>query len=194
MKRVLITSMFVSVLGIAGFSHAGCDGPGVAAGDHGEATVTFADADGHSVNIHTSAFGNFAAGPVQACADGTIPHLVPTTGFVTVTVDDTAVCTNTSSPPAFDPFIFGGGVHDATTDVCGADVTWDGLSWLISPSAPPGLPEPLAIGAGPDGVHAGDEQPAIVTGSYWYDGVTYTVPDGIVGWFSNHGAEAAVYG
>ena len=193
MKRLMIAAMLVSAVGILGVSHAACSGPGVAAGDHGDATVTF-DAGGHTVNVHTAAFGNFLAGPVQVCAEGPAASLEPTTGYVRVTVDGAVVCTNTASAPAFDPFVFGGGVHDAATDACGADVTWDGLSWLLSPSVPPGLPDPPATGVDGTGVHAGDEQPAVVSGTYWYAGTTSAVPDGTVGWFSNHGAQVAVYG
>jgi len=201
MKRLLLAALFLSAVGVAGVSsaHGGaCGDRYVAAGDHGEATVTFTDAGGHTVNIHTAAFGNFAVGPVNS-GSGNLnkgpPHVDATSGYVTVKIDGVNVCTNTSKPPAFDPFIFGGGVHDATTDACGADVTWDGLSWFLAPAAPPGPPDPLPVGKTPGaiGVYAGDAQPAIVTGTYWFDGTTYTVPDGTVGWFSNHGAQVEAH-
>jgi hypothetical protein len=202
MKRLVLVALILSTIGVVGISEAKKYGPcdtNVAVGDHGDATVTFADADGHTVNIHTAAFGNFAVGPVNT-GSGHVnkcpPGLSPTTGYVTVTVDGANVCTNTSKPPAFDPFVFGGGIHDATTDPCGADVTWDGLSWLLAPAAPPGPPDPPAVGASltPNelNVWAGDEQPAIVDGIYWYGGITYAVPGGTVGWFSNHGAQVQV--
>jgi hypothetical protein len=72
-------------------------------------------------------------------------------------------------------------------------MSWDGLTWLISPSVPTYLPDPPAVGIDATGAHAGNEQPAVVDGLYWYDGTIYTVPAGTVGWFSNHGAQVAVY-
>lgn len=194
MKRLLLAAVVLSAIGVVGASQAYKCTPYVAVGDHGEATVTFTQ-DGQTVNIHTAAFGNFAVGPVTPgngrlakCPSG----IQPTTGFVTVKVDGVTVCKNTNKPPAFDPFVFGGGIHnDPDADPCGADVVWDGLSWFISPSLPPGPPDPIAVGGNKRGVWAGDEQPAIVTGFYWYGGTTYNVPDGTVGWFSNHGVQVA---
>jgi hypothetical protein len=191
MRRLVVAALFVSAVGLTVSARAACDGPGVAAGDHGEATVTFT-AGGQTVNIHTSSFGNFVVGPAQACADGSV-GLAPTTGFVTIKIDGETVCTNTNKHPLFDPFIFGGGVHNDPVDPCGADVTWDGLTWMLAPSVPTYLPDPIPIGPDATGVHAGDVQPAAVDGIYWFEGTTYTVPAGTVGWFSNHGAQAAVY-
>jgi hypothetical protein len=192
MKRLILAAMLLSAVGVVGVSRAECTGPVVTAGDHGDATVTWT-ADGHTMNIHTASFGNFLVGPVKACAHGARPRLQPTSGYVELKVDGAVVCTNTNSAPLFDPFVFGGGVHDAPTDPCGADVTWDGLTWLTAPAPPAGPPDPTAIGAqaghGAASVHGGDEQPATVSGVYWYGGGTYTVPDGTVGWFSNHGAQ-----
>lgn len=199
MKRLLIAAVVLSSIGVFGVSQGlGCK-KYVAVGDHGEATVTFTDADARVVNIHTVAFGNFAVGPVNTGGGDVAncpPQIQPTSGFVEIKVDRALVCRNTSKPPAFDPFIFGGGIHDdLATDPCGADVTWDGLSWLLAPAAPAGPPKPLAFSLGlKDGnVYAGDEQPALVDGSYKFGGTTYTVPAGTVGWFSNHGAQVQLW-
>jgi hypothetical protein len=197
MKRLLLAALLLSAVGTLGVSEgAGCKRY-VAVGDHGEANVSFTDADGHDVYIFTTSFGNFAAGPVNTGSGRPVrcpPHVDPQTGYVVVKIDGVQVCKNTSKAPAFDPFIFGGGVHDATTDACGADVTWDGLSFLFSPSVPSGPPNPLPVGVEGTGAHAGDAQPAVVDGIYWFGGTTYTVPAGTVGWFSNHGAQVAVSG
>jgi hypothetical protein len=199
MKRLVLAAFVLAAIGITGAAQAhggACGDRYVAAGDHGEANVTFTDAGGHTVYIYTVAFGNFAVGPVNS-GSGNVnkcpPHLDATSGYVLVKIDGVEVCRNTTKAPAFDPFIFGGGVHDVTTDACGADVTWDGLSWLLSPTAPSGPPDPLPVGKDGIGAHAGDAQPAIVDGIYWYDGTTYTVPAGVAGWFSNHGAQAVAH-
>jgi hypothetical protein len=72
-------------------------------------------------------------------------------------------------------------------------VTWDGLSWFLAPAPPAGPPDPPATGYDTTGIHVGDQQLAIVTGTYWYGGTTYTVPNGTVGWFSNHGIHVAAH-
>lgn len=66
MKRLLIAAVLLSSIGVFGVSEGlgGCK-KYVAVGDHGEAPVTFTDAEGRVVNIHTAAFGNFAVGPVN---------------------------------------------------------------------------------------------------------------------------------
>jgi len=196
MRRLLFAALLLSAIGVAGTSHATCGQRDAAVGDHGDATVTFVDSGGHTVNIHTAAFGNFAVGSVHT-GSGNVkncpPSVQPTTGYVTVKIDGATVCTNDSKPPAFDPFVFGGGIHDATSDPCGADVTWDGLSWFLAPAPPAGPPDPPAIGTDGIGFHAGDEQLAIVTGTYWYGGATFTVPGGMVGWFSNHGVQVVAH-
>ena len=197
MKRLLLAALILSAIGVVGVSEAAKCKRYVAVGDHGEANVTFTDADGRTVHIFTQAFGNFVLGPASTgalkLAKCPPPGITPTTGHVTIRVDGVKVCKNTSKPPAFDPFVFGGGVHDDPADPCGADVTWDGLSWMIAPAAPSGPPDPLPVGIH-KGAWAGDAQPAIVDGIYWFGGTTYTVPTGTVGWFSNHGAQVAYNG
>jgi hypothetical protein len=75
----MLAALFLSAFGFSAASHAACSNRTVAVGDHGDATVTFTDS-GHTVNIHTAAFGNFAAGPVQASfnVNACTPGLQPT--------------------------------------------------------------------------------------------------------------------
>lgn len=204
MKRLLIAAVVLSSIGVFGVSEGlGCK-KYVAVGDHGEATVTFTDAEGRVVNIHTVAFGNFVVGAVNTGGGDVAncpPQIQPTEGYVEIKIDGALVCRNTNKPPAFDPFVFGGGIHNDLADPCGADVTWDGLSWMIAPAPPPGLPKPLPLSLGNKAkgvwpgtnVWAGDAQPAIVDGIYWLGGPTLNVPTGTVGWFSNHGAQVRIW-
>jgi hypothetical protein len=197
MKRSIIALAAVTAVCFAGAAHAAAPAGSpasktatrcVTTGSHDEATVTFKDRYARTTIVRTGSFGDFVSGPVKVCQDGTVTKL-RTTGYATITINGVLVCNNKKAAPLFDPFVFGGGIHNASGDPCGGNVAWSALV----PGAPTYAPSPYPAGRTPNSFWTGYPQAGGVSGSYWYGCPAHcyklTVPAKTFGWFSNHGVQ-----
>ena len=196
-KRSIVAVAAVAVVGFAGAAYASAptgaptSAPTVptavrciTTGAHIEATVTFKDKYARTTTIHTKSFGDFLTPPVKKCSNGKVTQ-VKRVGAVKITINGVLVCNNTRVPPLFDPFVFGGGIHNASGDACGGNVGWHGLQ----PAAPNYAPKPYPVGRTANSFWTGYPQPVGVDGNYWYPGYKLTVPKKTAGWMSPKGTE-----
>lgn len=179
MKRLLLIALIASPLAAVAVSQAGCTSEnrgGSASGyDTGHAAYG-------NVTIDAYQYGNFAGGPAFLCSDGTAGVDAAARGGLVIKVDGDVVCSS-SQRLSTDPFGFGAGVHSPTSDPCGAEISWSGITAVF-------LPDPADVAADADGASAGLRKTTTVAGTIWYDGNTYTLPAEAAGYYTR-GVRAA---
>ena len=169
MRRLLVLALIASAFAIAGPAHATC-------GAAGASTIFRAQFGNHKLTIRTIGSGASLGQPPTTAAGACDDTSTSTPREALFTLVDTStnqtLCQRWMTDHSdYDPFGFAGGPHVPTTETCGADGSWNALSYALSVA---GGADPTRVRF-PDaetdafGASSGLASGAVVTATYWYE-------------------------